>query len=248
MKHIVYSLILLFIKTSLQAQSTSHVQAYIRVGAGGSRAIGESTSSDGSITLAGGTPYQIGGSHWLLTGTIGAGVVIPVGNHFVIQAELNVEQKGSKKQVGRVGPPLNELCDSGFGCMGIPANGQFSSHLTYLTLPVMVGYRFGKITVLAGPYVGYKLDEKIQGTYTYVQSSASEIPISSSIERYKKVDAGFVASVAYAISPRFGVDLRYSQGMRYVAKPQYRYYYEQYTEPFYNQSAQVGVTYALTRN
>ncbi|MBO0934268.1 porin family protein [Fibrella aquatilis] len=243
MKHIVCSLLLLFVNASLLAQSPNHVQAYMRAGAGGSRAIGDGTSSGGTVyTVLGNNgimPYELGGSHWLLTGAISAGIIAPVDNHFVIQAELSIEQKGSEKQVTKAGP--GEYCD--FGCFPSAANGRFSSRLTYLTLPVMIGYRSGKATVLAGPYIGYKLGEKIQGTYTYGQSSASEIPISSSVERYKKIDAGFVAAAAYAISPRFGIDLRYSQGLRHVAEQ-----YKGYTEPFYNQSAQVGVTYALTRN
>ncbi len=251
-----YTLLFIAITTStLLAQTPTRWQPYVRAGVGASRAVGEKTTSEGSILYNDYTgtgqieaiPVLVGGSQWLFAANAGAGITIPVSRQFVIQAELNVEQKGSGMKIIKAGYDYRYIiCDPGPCSNGyLPAEGKFSSRLTYLTLPILAGYRFGKITLLAGPYVAYKLGESIKGTFT-LSSSAIANPLAATGNRYKNMDWGISTGAVYAITRLVSLDFRYNQGFLYAAES-YLSGNGMYSEPIYNQSAQLGVRYSLLR-
>ncbi|MBO0934263.1 porin family protein [Fibrella aquatilis] len=241
------------------AQTPQSTHVYLRAGIGYSRATGgQATSATGILLLtdysrsypnaSDATPLNVGGSQWLLVGTVGVGVTVPVSPHFVIQAEINLEQKGSKVNLTEA---LYDrgliICDPGPCSTSVPllADGSFSSRLTYLTLPIVAGYRFGQLTLSAGPYVGYKLAEQLSGSYSL--KNPLVVPINTATRGYKAFDAGFVAGIGYALTPRVGVDIRYSQGLLYPAKAfRYGISGSERMEEFYNQSMQLAVRYELT--
>jgi hypothetical protein len=114
MKHTLLPLVWLscFFIIAAQAQ----VRPYVRAGAGVSRAVGPFVSNEGGVLLNDyrgeniASAAQIGGGQWLLTGQAGIGVVLPVGKQFVIQAELNLEQKGSSMSITSASRGV--ICDS----------------------------------------------------------------------------------------------------------------------------------------
>lgn len=244
MKRLFTTTLFLFFSTIVtQAQ----VRPYIRAGVGVSRAIGGGVSQNGSIDqpleLAGEEPVagQLGGRLTRVVPNASAGLVVPVGRHFTIQTEIGLEQKGSVMTIGSIDDHLVSVC----ACYP-KATGAVSSRLTYLMLPILVGFRTGQATVAVGPYVGYKLDEQLSGSFQEVYSS-NRTEIRSTRTNYQDVDVGFNAELSYALTTSFGIDLRYSQSSRSIGRPYKRTYYTLYNYPVYNQTAQLSVRYNLGR-
>ncbi len=181
MKAILYLLSFSLLTASLTiAQTPKHTQVYVRGGIGGSRATGGQISSEGVVLLGtsstdGAIPINVGGSQWLCVGSTGVGVTIPVSQQFSIRTEVNVEQKGSAQKITTASNGI--YCDPA-ACIISSASGQFSSRLTYLTMPLLVSYHLRKLSLAAGSYVGYKVSELGQGTFTYSKSAYNQ-PISS---------------------------------------------------------------------
>ena len=114
----------------------------------------------------------------------------------------------------------------------------------------MVSYQVGKVTLSGGAYVSNRVIERLSGSYVLANTTDNHA-LSFADRGYKDLDAGFVAAVMYAVTPRFSIDLRYSQGLRAIAKPylidSFGYNGDSYSEIIYNQSAQLAARYSLTR-
>lgn len=88
---------------------------------------------------------------------------------------------------------------------GIP-KGNFNEKgdmiLSYLNLPVLVGFKLNKdISLLTGPELGFKLNEKRK-------------PGSGFSDIYGNFDFGLALGVNYQLNSRFGIDLRYIHGLK----------------------------------
>ncbi len=74
--------------------------------------------------------------------------------------------------------------------------------LSYLNLPIMVGYNIKKnFSIYAGSEFGYKFNEKLGNN-------------NPDYELYKKFDFGLTIGTSYMINSRFGIDLRYVHGFK----------------------------------
>lgn len=241
MKQVFTLLYALSLVSQAIAQSTAFTSPYVRAGVSVNRALGDALTAGVQTVfgLSGELVPHLGGRHWLTAGSVGIGVTRPLANDFYIQVEANVEQKGSVMN-------LREEVDYGIcgiiACYSTPVNGRFSSRATYLTLPLLAGYRFRKITLAAGPYAGIKLMESQRGYYTTGGGTADQMPISDTKRYYKDIDLGFAIGTTYALTQLFDVELRYSQGLISFAKP-----YGRTAEKSYHQTAQVGLRYHLLR-
>ncbi|XWW44296.1 PorT family protein [Fibrella sp. USSR17] len=215
-----YTLLLLLITApTLVAQTPIRTQVYVRAGIGASQM---SSTGQGVVALSQQFQYETdllltGTGNALITPNVGAGLSIDVSKHFTIGAELNLEQKGARATTDR----LVTYCTSG-NCgiiyhppTSISAIGQATARLTYLTLPILVSYRLGKISLLGGPYLSLKLVEHQKGNYQLLINNAytsiTYFDLQSS--QFNTFDFGLTTGLAYALTHRIGVDLRYSQSL-----------------------------------
>ncbi len=228
---------LLFLLTTLPAlaQNTPRWQPYVRAGLGLSRAICPETNSVVRFNIGNGDPTKpiLGGKDWLSAGQVSIGFTRTLDGQFYIQAEAGVERKGSARHL----TIIYSYCGVA-GCSGTSYTGVGSSRATYLTVPVLVGYRFSKLNLAVGPYVSYKLGERQVYYLTTNNQPPPLIRPDMAISEYDAWDAGFAVNLTYPLASRFKLDMRYSQGMTSIAKQ-----YEQFTEKSYHQSAQVGLNY-----
>ena len=247
MKQLFTLLITVSLTTQTFAQTTTHWQPYVRGSIGGAWASGETKPVVSSYM-----PYKTaliskdGSEVGLLAGSIGVGIAIPVKSHFTIQAEVSLEQKGFRTDVDMA----TTYCAGG-NCgivyqppTSIPATGQVVTRLTYLTVPVLAGYRAGKLFMVGGPQMGFKLTEKQRGHYQLLRDNAynsiNEFNIQSN--EFRLIDVGVAASVGYFINSRLCLDLRYSQSL--IRANQQRGYS---IEAAYNRTAQLALRYNLLR-
>lgn len=223
--------------TAAQAQTSTRWQPYIRAGIGASRAIGNEANAVFEFdhlnpqTIA----LPMSGKDWLSMGQVSVGFTQPLNKRLYIQVEAGVERRNARRPL-----TVNARSCGVAGCNEATFTGFGSSRATYLTVPVLVGYRFAKMSLATGPYVGYKLGEY---QYNVLQSTGSRPPISPrafSISKLNNLDAGFSLAATYAIGNRVGLDLRYSQGITSLAEEG-----SMAAERAYNQTAQIGVRYNL---
>lgn len=235
----------------LSRGSLAQLTVYGRVSIGASRVVSVQPTGYNNLLIAdfGGQVVQLPSTNnqVLLTGSIGGGIKLPVTHSYYIQAELNVDQKGYTQRIERVQQGI--YCDPA-ACFVYPAEGRYSVRLTYLNLPVLLGYQLNKRVALAvGPYLGYLLSNEQKGTYTYLNGRSNSIPLD---DHYKKVDVGVAAEVVYRLTEGLAVDLRYTHGLQPSTKP-YRYqspylgYAEDIDQRLVNQTAQLAVRYNWLR-
>ena len=239
MKKLITLLTFLLLSTGVMAQSTTRWQPYIRGGVGVSRAIGNEANAVfeyGNLnpqTVA----LTMSGKDWLSMGKVSVGFTQPLNERFYIQAEAGVERRNARRPLIMI----TRSCGVA-GCYEATHTGFGFSGATYLTVPVLVGYRLRKISLAAGPYLSYKLGE---GQYSTLQT-ASQRPYGAPnfflINKLNNLDAGFSLAGAYAIGNRVVLDLRYSQGLISLGEKG-----SVPAERTYNQTAQLGVRCNLLR-
>lgn len=250
MKMILYLALsgLLFSLTTM-AQTPKSIHVYLRAGVGASR---PNSNGQELVVVEENFQYETGlltkggGTIALLTGNAGIGMTIDVSKHFSVGAELNAEQKGLRTAV----EAAISYCTGG-NCgivyrppVPYPAIGQLTTRLTYLTLPILASYRVGAFFVLGGPYLGLKLAEQQQGNYqlliSHVYTSITNFNMPSN--QFNALDIGFTGGLGYSLSPRFGVDLRYSRSLTRSTRESTGYV----LLPFaINQTTQLSVRYKL---
>jgi hypothetical protein len=178
----------------------------------------------------------LGGPDWQVLGGLGVGVTIPLNKHLYVVSEVNVEQKGSSMDLEREGVQIGSC---GFaGCNFSPLKGRASTRVTYLTVPVLVGYQMGRIAVQAGPYIGLKTG----AVYQVSIESPSLSRLANMDWTYKPLDAGFAIGVSYNLFHRITADIRYSQGLLPFTESN-----RWANEKSYHQTAQLGLRYNLLR-
>lgn len=81
--------------------------------------------------------------------------------------------------------------------------------VTYLNVPVMVGYKIGSISIEAGPQIGFLLGAKYDGE--------SEIMGMKVKDQFKSTNFSLNLGAGYAISENIGVGVRYCIGLANVS-------------------------------
>lgn len=91
----------------------------------------------------------------------------------------------------------------------IGANGQVTSRLNYITLPVLLMAPIGpKFITMAGPEFGYLF--KAVEKYKTVKNDITD--------RYQHFDWGLDIGAGYYITPQLGIEIRYNYGFRGLTK------------------------------
>lgn len=238
----------LLLSLTTMAQTPARTHIYVRVGGGASL---PNSNGQGVLVLKENLRYETellareGGTTALLSGNVGIGMTIDVSKHFTIGAELNVEQKGSRVAIEKTTSYCTGLCGIVYQPpVSYSATGEITTRLTYLTLPILASYHVGAFSVLGGPYLGLKLAEQQLGNYQPLINNAYTYMTSFNMpsDRFNALDVGFTGSLGYALSPRFGVDLRYSRSLTRSAREST----DSVLLPFaVNQTTQVSVRYKL---
>ncbi|MFC5540178.1 porin family protein [Rhodocytophaga aerolata] len=84
----------------------------------------------------------------------------------------------------------------------------------YIDIPLLVGYRLSdKLSLLAGPQVG----ELIRATSIIGRDLNFDVS-----SQFKKIDAGIVGAVSYKFTPRLGMQVSYSLGLRRLNQVSFR--------------------------
>ncbi|MBO0934264.1 porin family protein [Fibrella aquatilis] len=249
MKTIRYFLLfILLASVNILAQTPGKTRVYVRAGVGASL---PNSSGQKVLVLESSFQYETevlakaSDGVALLTGNAGVGLTIDVSKHFTIGAELNVEQRGSRAAVEK----LTSYCTGNCGIIYQPpvsnsATGQITTRLTYLTLPILASYHVGAFSVLAGPYVGLKLSEQQRGSYQPLINNAYTYitNFSAASDEFNAFDVGFTGGLGYALTPRFGVDLRYSRSLIRATKESTDY---TLLPSVINQTVQVAARYNI---
>ena len=235
MKQFFILLYTLLAVTAAQAQTPTRWQPYMRAGIGASRAIGNEANA--VFEYGNLNPQTIilpmSGKDWLSMGQVSLGFTQSLNKRFYIQVEAGVEQRNARRPL-----TVNARSCGIAGCSEATLTGFGSARATYLTVPVLAGYRFTKVSLAAGPYFSYKLGED---QYYNLQTTGFNVFSIGNFFRINKLpnmDVGFSFAAAYAIGNRVGLDLRYSQGLTSLAGRD-----SVPTENAYNQTAQIGVRY-----
>ncbi|MEZ0542807.1 porin family protein [Fibrella arboris] len=242
-----YTLLFLLTTSTLLAQTPTRPQVYVRAGVGTSLV---NSTGQGVVMLSQQFQYETdllltgtGNALSLMTPTVGAGFSIDMNKHFTIGAELNVEQKGARATTDR----LVTYCTGG-NCgivyhppTSIPAVGQATTRLTYLTLPILASYRLGKISLLGGPCLNLKLAERQKGNYQFLVNNAynSITYFDMQSSQFNTFHFGLITGLAYALTHRFRVDLRYSRSLARSASS------NNVPLPSLSQTAQVSLRYTI---
>ncbi len=139
----------------------------------------------------------------------GAFVSLFVGNNFAIQPEVLISTQGAKlEQTG----------------------AKTDYKLTYINIPVMAKYRFnGGFYLEAGPQIGFKINEKVDGT---------------SEDFAKSTDLSIAGGLGYHSSIGLGIGARYTAGLSKLGD-----FDSQTTKPDWkNGVAQISIFYTIFNN
>ncbi|MFT3933572.1 MAG: porin family protein [Chitinophagaceae bacterium] len=139
----------------------------------------------------------------------GAFVSLFVGNNFAIQPEVLLSTQGAKlEQTG----------------------AKTDYKLTYINIPVMAKYRFnGGFYLEAGPQIGFKVNEKVDGT---------------SEDFAKSTDLSIAGGIGYHSPIGLGIGARYTAGLSKLGD-----FDAQTTKPDWkNGVAQISIFYTLFNN
>lgn len=135
---------------------------------------------------------------------------IRINDHFAIQPEFNLIQKGAKQEFSEV--------DSLIGSISTKTNVVFN----YLEVPVLIkaGTSFGpaRVDLLAGPSFGYALSGKVKEEFTLNgETEKDEIDIDFKEDEVKRTDVGLQLGAAFSFnlgeSAKLFVDGRYLFGL-----------------------------------
>ena len=148
MKHTLPGILLLLFAT---LTATAQLRPYVRVGAGASGAdlSGRMLIEREHNVFYEGVVSEADKAKSIVSGGVGFGVQADLGHRFGIQVEVNLEQRGFRTNVETYYSGCNR-CTVYYPPKEKPATGSIETRLTYLTLPVLASYRFGKWAVLAG--------------------------------------------------------------------------------------------------
>lgn len=107
--------------------------------------------------------------------------------------------------------------------------------LHYINIPLLLGYKpIEKVIILLGPEVGWLA----MAILTYPGSK------DDTVERYNRIDMGVDLGIAYNLSPKFGLELRYSYGFtpldRYESDVS-----DKHIKDGKNRTLQLGIFYLL---
>ncbi|RAK62689.1 porin family protein [Hymenobacter edaphi] len=180
----------------------------------------------------------------------GAWLRQPLSPRVALQAELLYESRGARFQ--------SEGVLGWEGSLGYYEHEE-KSRLHYLTLPVLVRVRFGKVFAEAGPQLSYLTAGRNalqtrdyvrnSGAYEYLLHSASE-----STADFRRWEAGYAAGLGLALTPALSVGLRYAGALTSLypapvfgpARPIPRAYADHYNlTRARNAALQVQVSYRL---
>jgi hypothetical protein len=143
----------------------------------------------GGLNLAKGK-FDEGTTAYTLKFHLGFLANFSLGKKFYLQPELIYSQKGWRI-------PENTT------------NNYTSITLSYLNLPIFIGYRLNKsASLFAGSEVGIKL-------------SGKRNPEGSWKDPYEDFDSGILVGANYTIASKIGIDLRYVHGFRGLIKRDY---------------------------
>ncbi len=135
---------------------------------------------------------------------------IRINDHFAIQPEFNLIQKGAKQEFSEV--------DSLIGSISTKTNIAFN----YLEVPVLIkaGTSFGpaRVDLLAGPSFGYALSGKVKEEFTLNgETEKDEIDVDFKEDEVKRTDVGLQLGAAFSFnlgeSAKLFVDGRYLFGL-----------------------------------
>ena len=246
MKH---PLLILFSMLLAATIATAQVRPYVRAGIGAGWA---GLNGRSSIDLSNDITYfylysQASKTRPLLAGGAGVGIQVDFERRWRLQFEASVEQRGYRSNITAYSAGCSR-CIIYYPPEELPVAGIsiISTRLTYLNLSALAGYRLGKWSVLAGPYVGFILGEKRTGSYQLTIPSIYN-PINDITQKTKSFtqpDVGLIAGLAYALTPRIETQLRYSQSIISATRADASY---NKPEAVYLQSAQLGLAYTLLR-
>ena len=130
----------------------------------------------------------------LIGGVGGAFVTLPISHNFFIQPELLYTQMGFQNKYNE---PFSE---------NYPNNYNVMNHLSYLNISILAKYKImkTKISVLAGPQIGFLLSANEKATGYYSLDVKSD---------YKNSDFSGVFGVEYTLPYSFIVSARYQLGL-----------------------------------
>lgn len=187
---------------------------------------------DYAFDTYGGKRLQLG---W--EGGIGAQYIYT--NHILFQASINYSAEGGAAK-------LNWLKYSDIDIPPFTINGTMHFRLSYLTVPVTIGYKFNGIKHFypsAGLYYGYLLTAIAQGEYNVV--GGSEHFKEEIMKDYFRNDIGYCAGLNYVIPLKklnhFIVDFKYSHSLFSIGSTKIN------PRPnAYNQMFSLGLAYEFT--
>jgi|GEM_PF-5312036 len=227
--------------TGAMGQQTSPWQLHARIGTN----LGTAGGRVNPTSFVLGPPNNVyindhAGNRWRLGGMVGLDAHYRVNRRISWRFGLQLEQKGSRVEVTSASIYVP---DAVLEFSALRARPRVA--LTYLTIPVSVGYQWRPFGVYGGLYTGLKLAERQAGQ---VPVGKESFRISRrNMGRYSPLEVGYQAGVTYtpALLSRFSLDAQFSQSLTNVAATEG--WAGGPTPDLRNRVVQLALRYRLTR-
>jgi len=135
---------------------------------------------------------------------VGAFAEIKFNEKFAVQPEILYSAQGAKREGTR-------------NVMGVNVNTNTTSKIDYINVPIMAKYYIApSFAVEAGPYVGFLMSAKTEGT---INSMGENVSIESDDKDFSNsIDFGVGAGASFNLDNGFFIGARYNLGLSKVGK------------------------------